>query len=194
MLPTVEPEKTQQSDTITEERIDNLPINERNFLNFSLLTPGVTDANGLVTFSLPQTTASGLSFLGQGGRSNSVTIDGVDNNDNAVGAVRSTVSQEAVREFQINRSNYNAEFGRASGGLINIVSKSGTNGWNGDVFTFIRNQSLDARNPFAFGPAGSNIDPPYSRQQAGFTLSGPLKDRHSSSCPTKGCASASHAS
>jgi len=175
VLPTVEPEKTQQSDTITEERIDNLPINERNFLNFSLLTPGVTDANGLVTFSLPQTTASGLSFLGQGGRSNSVTIDGVDNNDNAVGAVRSTVSQEAVREFQINRSNYNAEFGRASGGLINIVSKSGTNGWNGDVFTFIRHQSLDARNPFAFGPAGSNIDPPYSRQQAGFTLSGPLK-------------------
>jgi Carboxypeptidase regulatory-like domain/TonB dependent receptor len=175
VLPTVEPEKTQQSDTITEERIDNLPINERNFLNFSMLTPGVTDANGLVTFSLPQTTASGLSFLGQGGRSNSVTIDGVDNNDNAVGAVRSTVSQEAVREFQINRSNYNAEFGRASGGLINIVSKSGTNAWNGDVFAFIRDQSLDARNPFAFGPGGSNIDPPYSRQQAGFTLSGPVK-------------------
>ena len=174
-LPTIEPEKTQQSDTITEERIDNLPINERNFLNFSLLTPGVTDANGLVTFSLPQTTASGLSFLGQGGRSNSVTIDGVDNNDNAVGAVRSTVNQEAVREFQINRSNYNAEFGRASGGLINIVSKSGTNAWNGGVFAFMRDQSLDARNPFAFGPGGSKIDPPYSRQQAGFTLSGPLK-------------------
>ena len=174
-LPPIEPEKMQQSDTITEERIDNLPINERNFLNFSMLTPGVTDSNGLVTFSLPQTTASGLSFLGQGGRANSVTIDGVDNNDNAVGAVRSTVSQEAVREFQINRSNYNAEFGRASGGLINIVSKSGTNTWNGDVFAFMRNQSLDARNPFAFGPGGSKIDPPYSRQQAGFTLSGPAK-------------------
>jgi carboxypeptidase family protein len=174
-LPTIEPEKTQQSDTITLERIENLPINERNFLNFTLLTPGVTDSNGLVTFTLPQTTASGLSFLGQGGRSNSVTIDGVDNNDNAVGAVRSTVSQEAVREFQINRSNYNAEFGRASGGLINIVSKSGTNTLNGDVFAFMRKQSLDARNPFAFGPGGSEIDPPYSRQQAGFILSGPVK-------------------
>jgi hypothetical protein len=59
--------------------------------------------------------------------------------------------------------------------LINIVSKSGTNTWNGSIFAFMRDQSLDARNPFAFGPGGSKIDPPYSRQQAGFTLSGPLK-------------------
>src|SRR5439155_21074577 len=61
------------------------------------------------------------------------------------------------------------------GGLINIVSKSGTNNWNGDVFAFMRYQALDARNPFAFGAGGSDIDPPYSRQQAGFTLGGPLK-------------------
>ena len=108
-LPVVEPEKTQQSDTITQERIENLPINERNFLNFSLLTPGVTDSNGLVTFTLPQTAFSGLSFLGQGGRSNNVSIDGVDNNDNAVAGVRSTMSQEAVQEFQINRSSFLGE-------------------------------------------------------------------------------------
>jgi hypothetical protein len=171
----VEPEKTQQSDTITEKQIGNLPINERNFLNFSLLTPGVTDAKALVSFSLPQAPNSGLSFLGQSGRSNNVTIDGVDNNDNAVAAVRSTLSQEAVQEFQINRSNFSAEFGRSGGGLINIVSKSGTNRLNGTVFAFFRNESLDARNPFAFGPNGSPIDPPYNRQQAGFTLGGPIK-------------------
>ncbi len=174
-LALIETEKVQQSDTITEERIQNLPINERNFLNFSLLTPGVTDGKGLVTFGLPMAPTSGLSFLGQGGRSNNVTIDGVDNNDNAVAAVRSTMSQEAVQEFQINRSNYSAEFGRAAGGMINIVSKSGTNEWHGNVFTFFRDQSLDARNPFAFGALGANIDPPYSRQQAGFTVGGPLK-------------------
>jgi hypothetical protein len=173
--PLVELEKTQQSDTLTEGQIRNLPINERNFLNFSLLTPGVTDSTGLVTFTLPQTASSGLSFLGQGGRSNSVTIDGADNNDNAVAGVRSTLSQEAVQEFQINRSNYSAEFGRAAGGLINIVSKSGTNSFHGNVFGFFRNQSLDARNAFAFGANGSPIDPPYSRQQAGFTVGGPLK-------------------
>ena len=90
-------------------------------------------------------------------------------------SVRSTISQEAVQEFQINRSNYSAEFGRASGGLINIVSKSGTNDLARNVFGFFRNQALDARNPFAFGPNGSPIDPPYSRQQAGFTLGGPIQ-------------------
>jgi hypothetical protein len=174
-LPLVEPEKTQQSDTISDDQIENLPINERDFLNFSLLTPGVTDSKSLVTFTLPQANTSGLSFLGQSGRANNVTIDGVDNNDNAVASIRSTLSQEAVQEFQINRSNFSAEFGRAAGGLINIVSKSGTNRFGGRVFAFMRDQALDARNAFAFGPNGSPIDPPYSRQQAGFTLNGPLK-------------------
>src|SRR5215813_1374092 len=174
----VETEKTQQSDTITEKQIENLPINERNFLNFSLLTPGVTDSKALVSFGLPQAPTSGLSFLGQNGRSNNVTIDGVDNNDDAVAAVRSTMSQEAVQEFQINRSNFSAEFGRAGGGLINIVSKSGSNRFNGNVFAFIRNEALDARNPFAFGPNNSDIDPPYKRLQAGFILGGRInKDR-----------------
>jgi len=171
----VDTEKTQQSDTITQRQIDNLPINERNFLNFSLLTPGVTDSKALVSFSLPQAPTSGLSFLGQGGRTNNVTIDGVDNNDNAVGAVRSTLSQEAVQEFQINRSNFSAEFGRAGGGLINIVSKSGTNRFGGSIFAFVRNEGLDARNPFAFGPGNSQIDPPYKRVQSGFAFGGPIK-------------------
>jgi hypothetical protein len=174
-LSPVETEKTQQSDTITEEQIKNLPINERNFLNFALLTPGVTDSRGLVPFSLPQAQTSGLSFLGQSGRTNNVTIDGVDNNDDAVAAVRSTLSQEAVREFQINRSNFSAEFGRAAGGLINIVSKSGTNRFSGNIFTFVRNEALDARNPFAFGANNSRIDPPYKRLQSGFILGGPIK-------------------
>jgi len=171
----VETEKTHQSDTITEKQIESLPINERNFLNFSLLTPGVTDSKALVSFSPPQAPTSGLSFLGQNGRSNNVTIDGVDNNDDAVAAVRSTMSQEAVQEFQINRSNFSAEFGRAGGGLINIVSKSGTNRLNGSVFAFMRNEALDARNPFAFGANNSRIDPPYNRVQTGFILGGPIK-------------------
>jgi hypothetical protein len=171
----VEPEKTQQSNTITEVQINSLPINERNFLNFSLLTPGVTDSKAHVSFSLPQAPTSGLSFLGQNGRSNNVTVDGVDNNDNAVASVRSTLSQEAVREFQINRSNFSAEFGRSGGGLINIVSKGGTNRFDGTVFAFLRNESLDARNPFAFGPNGTPTDPPFKRVQTGFILGGPIQ-------------------
>ena len=178
VAPEVEAEKTQQSDTITERQINGLPINERNFLNFSLLTPGVTDSRANVSFTLPQAPTSGLSFLGQNGRANNVTVDGVDNNDFAVGAVRSTVSQEAVQEFQINRSNFSAESGRAGGGAINIVTKSGSNLFHGTVFAFIRDESLDARNPFAFGPNGGRIDPPYDRLQTGFLVRGPIaRDR-----------------
>jgi hypothetical protein len=170
--------RTQQSDTIIERQISNLPINERSFLNLSLLTPGVTDSTALISFTLPQASSSGLSFLGQNGRANNITIDGLDNNDGAVAGVRATLSQEAVQEFQINRSNFSAEFGHASGGLINIVSKSGTNRFGGAVFAFFRDEALDARNPFAFGPNNSRIDPEFSRQQLGFVFSGPIhKDR-----------------
>lgn len=179
--PLVEVERTQQSDTIDASKIQNLPINGRNYLDYTLLTPGVTDSNALIHFSLPQAGTSGLSFSGQGGRNNAVTIDGADNNDYSVGAVRSTMGQEAVQEFQINRSNFSAEFGRSSGGLINIVSKSGTNQVRGNLFAFLRNRKLDARNPFAFGPRpGPNqppaaVDPPFTRVQTGFTLGGPIK-------------------
>jgi hypothetical protein len=176
--PLLESQRTQQSGTITAEQIVNLPVNRRNFLDLTLLTPSVTDSRGLVAFSLPMMPTSGLSFMGQNGRSNNVSIDGVDNNANAVGTVRSTLSQEAVQEFQVNQSNFSAEFGRSSGGLVNIVSKSGTNRWGGTIFAFLRDQKLDARNPFAFGPNGLPIDPPFRRLQTGFTLGGPIhKDK-----------------
>ncbi|HEX4997379.1 MAG TPA: TonB-dependent receptor [Terriglobia bacterium] len=172
--PVLEPEKTQQGSMITSEQIENLPINQRTFLEYTLLTPAVTEAPSLVPFALPQAPSSGLSFLGQSPRYNCITIDGVDAIDDSVGAVRATISQEAAQEFQVNRSNFSAEFGRCSGGFINIVSKSGTSRWGGVAFAFFRNQALDARNAFAFGPGGSEIDPPFSRQQAGFTVGGPL--------------------
>ncbi len=112
------------------------------------------------------------------GRSNNVTIDGADNNDYSGGSVRNTLSQEAIQEFQINRSNFSAEFGHASGGLINIVTKSGTNTLHGNLFFYWRDHRLDARNAFAFGPDFSDIDPQFSRIQYGLTLGGPLvRDR-----------------
>lgn len=176
--PIIEIERTQQSNVIDEKRIDSLPINGRNYLDFSLLTPGVTSQNPLTNTGLPQLPTSGLSFSGQSGRNNSVTIDGADNNDASGASVRNTLSQEAIQEFQINRSNFSAEFGRASGGLINIVTKSGTNAVHGNLFLFWRDNSLDARNPFAFGPNLSNIDPQFSRMQYGATIGGPIvKDR-----------------
>jgi hypothetical protein len=177
-VPIIETERTQQSNVVEERRIENLPINGRNFLDFSLLTPGVTSQNSLTNVGLPQLGNSGLSFSGQSGRNNNVTIDGADNNDASGASVRGTMSQEAIQEFQINRSNFSAEFGRASGGLINIVTKSGSNTLHGNLFFFLRDEAMDARNPFAFGPNFSPIEPQFSRMQYGATLGGPIvKDK-----------------
>jgi hypothetical protein len=174
--PLVEPERTHQSSTITQRPINNLPINGRNFLDFARLTPGVIEESPAVTsVQVTALTTSGLSFSGQNGRANTIQIDGVDNNDIIGNGVRPTISQEAVNEFQINRNAYNAEFGRAAGGIINIVSKSGTNQFHGNVYNYFRNERLDARNTFA---TGQLKDPPFKRNQPGFTIGGPImKDR-----------------
>src|SRR5690606_29037093 len=169
----VETERTSQASTIEETQIDNLPIDGRNYLNFTLLTPGVSGNNSLLTFSSPATPTSGLSFSGQDQRSNYVTIDGVDNMDVISNTVRSTLSQEAIQEFQISRNTFSAEYGRTRGGLINIVSKSGTNEFHGNAFFFFRNNSLDARNAFA-----RLENPPFDRQEFGGTFGGPIvRDR-----------------
>src|SRR5215468_10481864 len=171
--PLIETERTHQSSTITQRPINKLPINGRNFLDFARLTPGVVEESPTITsVQVGPLTTSGLSFSGQNGRANSVQIDGVDNNDTVSNGVRPTISQEAVREFQINRNGYNAEFGRASGGVINIVSKSGANQFHGNIYNYFRNERLDARN--AFAPATPK-DPPFKRNQPGFTFGGPIR-------------------
>ena len=174
--PILEPERTHLATTITQKAINNLPINGRNFLDFVMLTPGVAEENPAFRAGLlPQLPTSGLSFAGQNGRANSVQIDGVDNNDVASNGVRPTITQETVQEFQINSHGYNAEFGRASGGVINIVSKTGSNRFRGNVYNYLRNERLDARNNFA---TSQQQDPPFKRNQPGFTLGGPIsKDR-----------------
>jgi Carboxypeptidase regulatory-like domain len=153
--PLVETESGKQANTITSRYIQDLPINRRDYLTFSLLAPGVTDSTRLASdqdFRVKQTPQSGLSFYGSNGRGNSVTVDGGEANDDA-GGVRLTLSQEGVQEFQINRTNYGAELGGASGASINIVSKSGTNDLHGSLFGLFRNDALDARNPFALTQA-----------------------------------------
>ena len=181
--PLIETDSSQQSTTVGERFIRDLPIDRRDYLTFTLLAPGVVDSNALADntdFRVAQTPQSGISFYGNNGRGNSITVDGSEANDQG-GGVRSNLSQEAVQEFQINRSNYNAELGGASGGVINIVSKTGTNRFSGSAFAFFRNQSLDAGDPFAIVLQGNStvrIKPSANRQQFGFTLGGPIaKDK-----------------
>ncbi|HEU4834081.1 MAG TPA: carboxypeptidase regulatory-like domain-containing protein [Pyrinomonadaceae bacterium] len=162
----VESSKTAVATTIDQQRINNLPINERNYLAFALTTSTVGRDNGRPIGPAPTT---GLNFGGQRGRSNLVQVDGADNTDNSVNASRSTVSQEAVQEFQVVTNSFAAEFGRSAGGVVNVVTKSGTNELHGNLFGFLRHRSFQARN--AFAPIE---DPPFTRAQYGFTLGGPL--------------------
>ena len=142
----VETTKTDVSTTISQTQIDNLPINGRNYINFTLLNSQAARDD---TPSIGAAPTSGLNFGGQRARSNEVSVDGADAVDNSVNGVRATVSQEAVQEFQVITSNYMPEYGRAMGGVVNIVTKSGSNQVHGDVFGFLRNGALQARDPFS---------------------------------------------
>src|SRR5215472_7283730 len=190
--PTVETERGSQADRITQQYIADLPIDRRDYLSFTLLAPGVSDATRLAgdqDFRVKQTPQSGLSFYGSNGRGNSITVDGGETGGDT-GGVRITVSQDAVQEFQINRSNYSADLGSATGASINIVTKSGTNDVHGTVYGYFRNDAMDARNPFSFSQAlavGAPFNPAYpdtqgspikdslSRQQFGGTMGVPVK-------------------
>ena len=168
----IETTKTNVSNTIDQVRIDNLPINQRDYINFTLTTSTVTRDNGRPIGPAP---TSGLNFGGQRGRSNLVQVDGADNTDNSVNAARSTVSQEAVQEFQVVTNSFAPEFGRTAGSVVNVVTKSGTNDVRGNVFGFIRHQSIQARNAFApIIDNDPNEKPGFTRAQYGATLGFPL--------------------
>ncbi len=182
--PPIETTRTQQSNVIEQKAIAELPIDRRDYLSFALLAPGVSDSKAHAdsnTYRVKQTPDSGLSFYGSNGRGNTINVDGGESNDGG-GGVRATVGQEAVREFQVNRSNYSAEYGGSRGGVVNIVTKSGTNELHGSAFGFFRNQGLDATNPFNIVLSADNkvtrVKPDSSRQQFGATIGGPIaKDK-----------------
>jgi outer membrane receptor protein involved in Fe transport len=173
---------TQQdfSSNMNQTSISNLPINGARWSNFALLTPGtVPDAN----FGL-------ISFRGISGLLNNNTVDGGDNNQAFFSEERGrtrinyVISQRAIREFQVNTSNYSAEYGRAAGGVTNAVTKSGSNQFHGDAFFFDRDNRLGARNPLAFlrsfdATTGlttvSGIKPEDRRYTFGGDIGGPIK-------------------
>ncbi len=168
----VESTKTAITQNVDAQKIDNLPINGRNFLGFAFINSLISRDNSPTIGPVPNT---GLNFAGQRARSNLIQIDGADNIDNNTRAARSTISQEAVQEFQVVVSSFAAEFGRTAGGVINIVTKSGTNQLHGNLFGFLRQRAIQGRNALAFEPAGSDPKPAFTRGQYGFTLGGAIK-------------------
>ena len=163
----VETTRTSTTDTIDQKNIDNLPINGRNYIQFTLTDSQVQRDSAPNTGAAP---TSGLNMSGQRARSNLVNVDGADATDNSINGVRSTVSQEAVQEFQIITNSYAPEYGRAAGGVVNIVTRSGANTFHGDVFGYLRNRNFQAVNPFS-----TVKNPAYTRVQAGAAFGGAIK-------------------
>jgi hypothetical protein len=171
--PVIEPARTEISQVVQTEQIQSLPINGRLFTDFALLSPGVaTGRTGLQsTFTDPATTR--ISFGGQRDLNNGVTVDGADNINTATGSQRATPSQEAVSEFRVLNNSFGAEYGRALGGIVNIVTKSGTNNLNGSVYNYLQNNATNATSILTL-PQFDTL----RQNQYGGTLGGPLvKDR-----------------
>lgn len=169
------------SSNINQTSINELPINGRRWSNFALLTPG----------AVPDGTFGLISFRGISGLLNNNTIDGGDNNQAFFAEERGrtrisySVSQSAIREFQVNTSSYSAEYGRSAGGVVNAVTKSGTNDFHGDLFYYQRNNKWGARNPRSFITQNVGgiftpvaFKPVDVRHQFGGTIGGPIaKDK-----------------
>jgi hypothetical protein len=184
-LPVVETTRSNVASTVSDRAISELPVNGRNFIDFTLLTPGVVrDVRG-----------GDLSFAGQRGTLNSLTIDGTDNNNTFFGQTLGRTgsgrapyqfSEDAVQEFQVNTNGYSAELGRAGGAIINVVTKSGTNQYHGTAFEFFRDRALNANDPIyslnrAFAVSQGRPQPlkaGYHYNQFGGNFGGPIiKDK-----------------
>src|SRR5437868_67606 len=166
-----EPTRTEISSVVSQRQIANLPVNGRQFIDFALLAPGVqigdTTSGSTDVIVEPVTK---LSFAGQNIHYNMVAIDGADNISTASGIQKTTPSQDAVQEFRVINTTYSAEFGRAVGGIVNIITKGGTNEFHGSAYDFFRNDALDATSILA-SPGLSNLN----QNQFGGVLGGPLK-------------------
>jgi len=167
----IETERTQLAGTVVQNEINSLPLNGRNFLDLTLLVPGVSPTNTASTQLFAETSAvpgQGISIGSQRNFSNSFIVDGLSANDDAAGLVLTTYGLDVVQEFQVVTSGGQAEFGRALGGYVNMVTKSGTNDLHGDVYGFFRNQALNAAN------ALTHARLPITQAQYGASLGGPL--------------------
>ncbi len=142
-----EPTRTQVSTVITQNQIVDLPVNGREFINFALLSPAVqigdTTSGSTDVIVEPVTK---LSFAGQNIHYNFIAVDGADDVSTASGIQRGTPPQESVQEFRVINTDYSTEFGRAVGGIVNIITRSGTNEWHGTLYEYFRNDKMDAVN------------------------------------------------
>src|SRR5713101_6604568 len=168
--PIIEPTRTEISQVIDTQQIQNLPISGRLFTDFALLTPGVATGRTSLQSTFTDPSVTRISFGGQRDLNNAVTVDGADNINTATGSQRATPSQEAVSEFRVVNNSFGAEYGRALGGIVNIVTKSGTNEMHGSAYDYLQNNATNARSILTL-PGFNTL----RQNQFGATLGGPIQ-------------------
>jgi hypothetical protein len=169
--PSIDPTQTAEAATIDHERIEESPVASRNYLDFVLLAPQLTRSNIQgATGGKNALTDSGFTFAGLRSRSNSLYIDGVENNDEFTGSARTELSPETIQEFQVVNNGLSAESGGGASGPINVVTRSGVNTLHGDAFLFVQNGVLNARDPLT----NETEAPRLSRFRAGLSAGGPI--------------------
>ena len=169
----IDPTQTSVTSAIDRDRIEDLPVLSRNSLDFVLTMPGVTSSpssQGSATGSRYALADSGFTFGGLRPRSNNISVDGLDNNDEYTGSSRTELSPEDVQEYQVVNNGLSAEYGGASGGSINVVTRTGANVIHGDAYIYFQDAALNARDPFQTTPG----TPSFRRYRIGSSMGGPI--------------------
>ncbi len=171
--PLVQTTTSDVGQVITSALIENMPLNGRKFQDLSLLVPGTRSSN---YYDPTKTEVGGISYGGATGRNVIINVDGGDNNDGVVRGLLQQFTAEAIQEYKVTTQRYSAEFGRSTGGVVNVVTKSGTNDINGSLFGFWRNESFNSK---TFFQEKQNIDkPPFAQWMFGGSIGGPIvKDK-----------------
>jgi hypothetical protein len=168
--PLVQTTKSDVGQVINSNLVENMPLSGRRFQDLSLLVPGTRPSN---YYDPTKTEVGGISYGGMTGRAVNITVDGGDNNDGVVRGLLQQMSADAIQEYKVTTGRYSAEFGRSTGGVVSVVTKSGTNLLSGSGFGFFRDSALNAETYFEKqADAGKQ---PFSQQQLGATLGGPIK-------------------
>src|SRR5271156_4536198 len=173
--PLLQADSATVSSTVTAKAVQDLPLNGRNFVQLVSLVPGANEGqgNGLSSGGRPddrRTNAAGLSVNGQDESLNNWVVDGVDDNERIIGTIGVKPNVEGIQEITVQTNSYAPEAGRTAGGVINIITRSGTNQFHGSIYEYFRNDIMDARNFFqSTGPK-----PPLRQNQYGGSIGGPV--------------------
>ncbi len=167
----IEPARTEVSQVIETKQIDALPISGRLFTDFALLTPGVATSRTALGSTFTEFEVTQISFAGMRSFSNEVTVDGADFVNTISGVQRSTPPQESVQEFRVVNNSFGSEYGRALGGIVNIVTKSGSNDLHGSAYEYFQNNGTNARSLLQPAPLPFDL----TQNQFGGTLGGPIR-------------------